>query len=320
MALSRKLVATPLILLMIIFSLLFAIGSFGYGVDYYSLHHKVNNVESRIDFLSVLIISFEYLGFRVGLFLHAFVSLLSLAKLYSLYIKDRLLFFYLPLSIVSWPMMFNISNTMRQGMLVCLIHYIFYLLFKKNAYISDVKLVLLSLPMVLIHRSGVIFSAIIILAVLTKRVRLLKPSPFLMMSVIVITFGCIMYSLDYYEGNPSKIIGINLNYIFLLLSAAIFLGLVFKSFFRKVKTFEILDYFFLYFVSITWVFYMFGMRWEFDRLYMIVFFPILIYTAQLFTFKVKQTLPLLIITLFICSLYLGHIDSVVFKNISEIPD
>jgi hypothetical protein len=307
-------------LIVMLFSLLFSLNFFGYGVDYYSLHYKTNNFTKRIDGLSILIISLEYFSFRIGLFLHAFIHVISLTKLFSLYVKSKLLLILILISTVSWPVLMNISNTMRQGMLVTLINYIFYLVVSRGGGLSDTKIILLSLPMVLLHRSGIIFTVIILIATLSKKYKILTFFSPIIAILLASILSYIMLKLEYSFDGQSKLIGINLNYLFLILHIVILIGFAFKIYKKGVNYFDFIDFFFLYFISTSFVFLLFGMRWEYDRLNMIVFFPMIIFILKMYKFRVSQGLTILIIILFIASLSLGHIDLMTIKNAHNVPE
>lgn len=259
------------------FAFLFWLGVYGYGFDFRNFYYQ-NNVsfDGAIDRVGYSIATLTVGDVHVGVFVVSFFVVFSLGLLFkenlcnkSIYDKGKFMALFVT-AIHTWPIIMSTSNAMRQGLTMS---FLFFALicFSRKMFPPLLFFCCLS---IICHRSGLFFTLLIVgsylVLAITRRVQIRQAIciHFCLGSVVfLIGFFGLGYLLPI--DNPTRVIGHDQRFIFFLLSTFLICVFLIKPHFIK-RGFNVCVFYFS-FSSLS--FLATGMNWEYERLFMVMFYP-----------------------------------------------
>lgn len=282
-------------------ALFFAQGYFGFGVDYYALYYKPNNFGSSFDALGLLALTISIMGFKLGFFICFYLHLLAKSRFIEEFFKVNSQLLILLIAF-SWPTIFSLLNVMRQGVMEALV-LIGLLQFNKSYFRAGCLFLLAAL----FHRAGFILLYIFAIYLVLIGLENKKPLRFFIFLSAQFSIFLAIYIINGPEKTHST--GLNLSYFYIGVTAFL-LGshLLSKSRIQKNRHKPLMDFTLLYSIS-SINFYLIGMTWQYERLMMIMFFPLIFCILTVLNLKSRQAFPLIVISLFLLTFTTGKLNA-----------
>jgi len=299
----------------IIFALLNGSGFYGFGIDYYGAYIK--GFEWSIaratffNYFSYWIATLTINNFYIGVYLVALVLSLSTGFLIRSYLKLKQihsLFFFLIIFIIAihtWPIIMSSSNAMRQGLAMSFMFLSLISTIQKNYY----YLIIFSFISILSHLSGLFFTTLIFIAIITYE--MFKNFSGTSKIFINLIIGISLFITSYYllkfffldeNFKPSRIIAGDFRAHFVLIA---FIYIFFSFFFKSMMA-SPSNLFLYYFSFVSVAFLIVGLNWQFERLWMMVLIPyIMFFGTFLDNISYKMYLISIFILLFFLTIYTG---------------
>lgn len=263
-----------LIFIALIYALVVGSGLYGYGNDYYAVYNRSNLAwEGWDDQMGYRIATLTIKDFHIGVYVTSFILAFTSGFLIREHLKFKKIFsvkFFLVLyfiAIHTWPIIMSTSNAMRQGLAMSLIFVALIFFVKKKTF----YLIIFSILGATMHKSGPLFLAIILISYLLQ---FLTKNLFLHLFFGIFGFFLSLIFLPKIVSidGINRIISGDFRLPFLLMSVVfIFMSILNKEILKKNY-----NLFIFYFSFINPVFFFYGLNWQYERICMMMLFPLML--------------------------------------------
>ena len=311
---EHKRISTNIIVLIsMVFAILVGSGLYGFGHDYYEAYHKPNlNWGGVFDRLGYKISTLTINGTHIGVPTVTFILALSSGFIIREHIKFKhsyslifFIFLYL-ITIHTWPIIMSTSNAMRQGLSMSFIFLVLVASSRKNYS----WMLLLSLPAIFTHKTGILLVLIVYLAATLNFLL----SNYSQKSKVIINFiiGILAFAISYFglsiigfvlaDDNASRIVGGDFRFAFVLISF-IYISM---SFFHKDILNNSFNLSLYYFSFISLALLLNGLNWQYERFGMMMLIPyIFSFGVLLNRFSYKIYLIIIFLALLFLTIFTG---------------
>jgi len=276
-------------------AIFFGSGIFGFGSDYYRSYTDIDTGRSfgLTNILSWNLLAIRINEFYLGYYAALFVIFFGVAKFVTFFVDKYisgtpLIFIFVIILLVSsqWSIYMSALNTVRQGIFMGLLYLSLVLLEQEK----KIRFFIVSCIGILSHTSSVIMIPLLYVSMFLKR---LLSSKYNRLYVVLLGFSLfvvILYLLQFQYFRSIRVIGIDFSGIMAVASIAY--ALFFIAFRNRAHVAQI----FLYLVCVSILsFWIFGLSWRVERVFMVVLVPFVFYSSLFFV--ASDRLPIIVSSL-----------------------